>query len=73
MLKNLESQPKNSLQTSTRFLCTAATFGELMPASMDWYSRSQAQDSQAIRQIHFQRQGGPPLPRKFSILSRFQN
>lgn len=66
----LKSQPRNSFQTSTRFLCTAATFRELMPASMDWYSSSQAQDSQAIRQIHFQRQGGPPLPRYCSILSK---
>ena len=69
----LKSQPRNSFQTSSRFLCTAATFRELMPASVDWYSSSQAQDSQAIRQIHFQRQGGPPLPRCCSILSRFKN
>ena len=69
----LKSQPRNSVQTSARFLLTAATFRELMPASMDWYRSSQAQDSQASRQFHFQRQGGPPLPRKFSILSRFQN
>ena len=69
----LKSQPRNSFQTSTRFLCTAATFRELMPASMDWYRSSQAQDSQASRQIHFQRQGGPPLPRYCSILSRFKN
>ena len=69
----LKSQPRNSFQTSTRFLRTAATFRELMPASMDWYSSSQAQDSQASRQIHFQRQGGPPLPRYCSILSRFKN
>ena len=61
----LKSQPRNSFQTSTRFLCTAATYRELMPASMDWYSSSQAQDSQ--------RQGDPPLPRYCSILSRFKN
>ena len=69
----LKSQPRNSVQTSARFLLTAATFRELMPASMDWYRSSQAQDSQASRQIHFQRQGGPPLPRYCSILSRFKN
>ena len=65
-----KSQPRNSVQTSSRFLSTAARFRELMPASMDWYRYSQAQCSQAIRQIHFQRHGGPPEPRYCSILSR---